>query len=1119
MAHSVAHSFAERPSFNCPQCGQPFSPDVWVVIDAAERPDLLARVRDGSIHVVICPRGHANPVYAPLLIFRPEEARALLFSPARGTTDEQNQEAADALLTRLVDSLGAAWREEWLEGSVAIPRAALAAVLAGADPEAATAPDTPPSYRADMERAKAATARYQAMTDLAALDEAAAAWERVLDNPDFAVASAQLQLAARNNAAIVFVRRYQTHGRLPDLDRALALWQAVLAALPPASPHQAAIGNNMGNGLRERYLRAGRDEDLDAAIAAWEFAVANTPDGAPEKAIYQNNLGNGLGDRYTRAGQVDDLERAVAMYRAAVAATPPDSVDYALHQNNLGNGLSDLYARTGRAADLDAAIAAYAAAIAATPPDSPERARNLNNLGAGLSDRYARTGRVADLDAAIAAYEAAVARTPPGSPDYALYQNSLGNGLGNRYIRTGRAEDLDAAIAMHQAAVAATPAGSPDYAVYQNNLGTGLSDRYERTRQAEDLDAAIAAYEAAVAATPANSPERARNLGNLGNGLRDRYRHTGQAADLDAAIAAHEAAVAGTPPGSPGLAARHNNLGVALRDRYALNKQGGDLEATIAACRAALAAAPPGYPERAAINNNLGNALRERYGQTGEARELAAAIAAYAAAATAAPAGSPDRASYFNNLGVGLSERYARTGQAADLAAAIAAYDDALSTLDRALVDSPVAFVLGQQTHWADLYARAADVLLLANRPADALAAAEGGKSRLLAGLVGRGDLPAPAAVPAALTAREQELAAQLNAFDAAELAGRGAVERSDRPGRAVADRAALVAALREVWSEMAGHGPAAVNYVAARRGDRPMAADLAALAAGLEPGAALLSLFVTPTGARLFLWPAGAAAPVVVEAMIGADELHYDYLAGYEEEVLNRTETRQLGRPLSHRWRALGRPLLGPLLPHLDGVTRLVIAPQSTYHQLPLHALWLDEAGTTLLDRCAVSYVPALGVLERLRRVVETEFLPRNSVSKTAVFGYTPSDDPRERALFRGEARRVAGRVGATARLDGEADGAALEAATAAPLRLLHLSCHGTFNERDALESGVLLADGVYSARRFLARRLPVELVTLSACRTGLSGSLGGDEMAGLSLALLSAGARSLLLLSLIHI
>ncbi len=184
----------------------------------------------------------------------------------------------------------------------------------------------------------------------------------------------------------------------------------------------------------------------------------------------------------------------------------------------------------------------------------------------------------------------------------------------------------------------------------------------------------------------------------------------------------------------------------------------------------------------------------------------------------------------------------------------------------------------------------------------------------------------------------------------------------------------------------------------------------------------------------------------------------------------------------------------------------------------MPLHALWLDDAGTTLIDRCAVSYVPALGVLERLLRQEqsETKFPRENLVSQQTgaiIFGYTSSDDPVERVLFLGEAKRVAERVGVAARLDGEADGAALEVATAKPLRLLHLSCHGYFNSVDALESGVVLADGIYTARHFLARRLPVALATLNACQTALSGSLGGDEMAGLSLALLTAGARSLLL------
>jgi CHAT domain-containing protein len=176
------------------------------------------------------------------------------------------------------------------------------------------------------------------------------------------------------------------------------------------------------------------------------------------------------------------------------------------------------------------------------------------------------------------------------------------------------------------------------------------------------------------------------------------------------------------------------------------------------------------------------------------------------------------------------------------------------------------------------------------------------------------------------------------------------------------------------------------------------------------------------------------------------------------------------------------------------------------------------------------VSYIPALGLLERLRRRATDDGRRTTDDSQEAggrpsavVMGYTDADPAtedgaRERDVFLGEARAVAGLLGVAPLLDGAATGEALEAAAAGPLRLLHLSCHGYFNAEDALESGVLLAGengghAVYTARQFMAHRLPAELVTLSACQTGISGSLGGDEMAGLSMALLSAGASALLL------
>ena len=155
-----------------------------------------------------------------------------------------------------------------------------------------------------------------------------------------------------------------------------------------------------------------------------------------------------------------------------------------------------------------------------------------------------------------------------------------------------------------------------------------------------------------------------------------------------------------------------NNLGTGLSDRYARTGQLADLDAAIAAYEDAVRRTPADSPDRASRLNNLGNGLRDRYARTGQLADLDAAIAAWEDAVRRTPAGSPDRASIQNNLGTGLRDRYARTGQPADLDAAIAAYEDAVGTLDRALLDSPVAFLLGQQRRWPGLYARAVETLL-----------------------------------------------------------------------------------------------------------------------------------------------------------------------------------------------------------------------------------------------------------------------------------------------------------------------------------------------------------------------------------------------------------------------
>ena len=79
----------------------------------------------------------------------------------------------------------------------------------------------------------------------------------------------------------------------------------------------------------------------------------------------------------------------------------------------------------------------------------------------------------------------------------------------------------------------------------------------------------------------------------------------------------------------------------------------------------------------------------------------------------------------------------------------------------------------------------------------------------------------------------------------------------------------------------------------------------------------------------------------------------------------------------------------------------------------------------------------------------------------------------------------------------------------------ILHFSCHGYFDNENPLESKTVLKDyEELTAKDLLClgepyHKIIADLVTLSACNTGLSGYRSGDELIGLSRSLIYAGAN----------
>src|ERR1035441_7495005 len=112
----------------------------------------------------------------------------------------------------------------------------------------------PPTVRTAQE----AEQRYLRTGDRAALDSAAAACSRMLEDAAFSSAPERFRLGALNNAGGVFLRRYRARGRVDDLNRALDLWEQAVKATPPDSPDLPMYLSNLGAGLSDRFARTGR---------------------------------------------------------------------------------------------------------------------------------------------------------------------------------------------------------------------------------------------------------------------------------------------------------------------------------------------------------------------------------------------------------------------------------------------------------------------------------------------------------------------------------------------------------------------------------------------------------------------------------------------------------------------------------------------------------------------------------------------------------------------------------------------------------------------------------------------------------------------------------------------
>ncbi len=206
---------------------------------------------------------------------------------------------------------------------------------------------------------------------------------------------------------------------------------------------------------------------------------------------------------------------------------------------------------------------------------------------------------------------------------------------------------------------------------------------------------------------------------------------------------------------------------------------------------------------------------------------------------------------------------------------------------------------------------------------------------------------------------------------------------------------------------------------------------------------------------------------------------------------------------------RRLHDDLVAPVLPAIQGKTRLIIIPQSVLYFVPFGAL-CNEKDEPLINFFSITYLPNVATLKFCRAKNHRRF--------DSCFGYAfGNQSPNSLAALPGSLKETeylqqrfpapAGRFYREAQLSPGDFIRQVEQAD-----IVHLATHGLLSTVVPLESSVAIGTGTVPVSDVMSLDLQATLVVLSACQTGLGNLYKGDEVVGLTRAFIYAGSPSVL-------
>jgi CHAT domain-containing protein len=783
--------------------------------------------------------------------------------------------------------------------------------------------------------------------------------------------------------------------------------------------------------------------------------LAAHPDLADTKLV--STMNEIAGRIYDRA----DFERCLPMYQTVngIARQLHDRMGEGRSEHNLGITLAALYRNEEALRHLDQAVAIYDSIGA-----NQDKVTTLNSIGV-------RFHHIGDLNTAEPYLVRALNEAEKAQDDIGIAQSSLN--LGNLYRDTGRYRDAVRLLMRSLEIVNAKPGYERYQAMALNNIGATYFEEHE-------LDLAINYHTRALdVKEKAHAPdaEIANSLNNLGLDY--------QTKEEPEKALAYYARTLKLTEGSKILKVRVIAL---FNYGTLLHKLGRSPEAAVRLNEALDMAGRVGDPSTSfEVKTEMAAIAVEEHRYEDAVRDAAAA------ADFARRENMPRILVRADDiLGVALQS----LGRKAEAEAAL---EEAIKTIERLRSELPgerqalANFMTEEVAPYQHMILAQADN----GHPELSLAYSERSKARTLLDVLQSGGATVTKSMSAPERAREQQLAARVTLIQE-QMAQES---RRDVPNRK--SLTALGATLEKARNEYrsfefelyAAHPELKVQRVAF---DPFSPADLAA--AIPDTSTAMLEYAITDGGTFLFVVTKTASGPVFRHYRVPMDKdaLARDVLRFREQIASRDLGYRRLGA-------ALYQQLIEPAREQLRGKSTLIIVPDGVLWQLPFQALE-TRANRHLLEDFAIFYTPSFSVLHEMQRLHLTRQIPQPKVMAVEAL---VADSKREIDGL----RQVYGPANVMVLSGTEADHDRIQQ-EASKYEVLHISAHGVFQDRNPMESYLVLAKagklnaGLLPAREMMNLNLHADMVVLAGCETGRGESGSGEGLIGMSWALFIAGS-----------